>query len=184
MRLIRIIKLYNYVVKSGAEAEEAKLREQAKLSANAQQAALKKELEPSRLGKHLSDTLTRRLTMIILGLLMALPVLAYAPDDYTADTGLRELFWFGRSSCQSSTEDNPFCENSVTWLTPEGWEEKLRQFVLSHRGSEGEEDLSKRLLWLYVPDFNRNGALNTIESVGWTGASRDKDSSVIKPLWK
>jgi len=34
IRLIRIIKLYNYAVKSNSEAEEAKLREQAKQSAN------------------------------------------------------------------------------------------------------------------------------------------------------
>ena len=184
MRLIRIIKLYNYVVKSGAEAEEARLREQQKLSANAQQAALKKELEPSRLGKHLSDTLTRRLTMIILGLLMALPVLAYAPDDYTANSGLRELFWFGRSSCESIDDEkpSPFC-NSPTWITPDGWEEKLRQFVLSHRGSEGETELSKRLLWLYVPDFNKNGALNTIESVGRAGSPKSGDQQ-DEPLWK
>jgi hypothetical protein len=99
IRLIRIIKLYNYVVKSSNDAEEAKLREQQKMSSNAQQAALKKELEPSRLGKHLSDTLTRRLTLIILGLLMALPVLAYAGADYTAGSGLRELYRFGTSSC-------------------------------------------------------------------------------------
>ena len=36
IRLIRIIKLYKYVVKSNAEVEEAKLREQKKLSQNAQ----------------------------------------------------------------------------------------------------------------------------------------------------
>ena len=34
IRLIRIIKLYNYAVKSNAEAEEAKLREQQKMSNN------------------------------------------------------------------------------------------------------------------------------------------------------
>jgi signal transduction histidine kinase len=84
IRLIRIIKLYNYAVKSNAEAEEAKLREQQKMSSNAQQAALKKELEPSRLGKHLSDTLTRRLIMIILTLLMALPLLTFSGTDYTS----------------------------------------------------------------------------------------------------
>tara|TARA_B110000285_G_scaffold224026_1_gene280309 strand:+ start:277 stop:495 length:219 start_codon:yes stop_codon:yes gene_type:complete len=36
IRLIRIIKLYNYAVKSNAAVEEAKLREQQKLSTNAQ----------------------------------------------------------------------------------------------------------------------------------------------------
>lgn len=35
IRLIRIIKLYKYAVKSNAEVEEAKLREQQKLSQNA-----------------------------------------------------------------------------------------------------------------------------------------------------
>ena len=34
IRLIRIIKLYKYVVKSNKEEEEAKLREQQKLSQN------------------------------------------------------------------------------------------------------------------------------------------------------
>ena len=77
IRLIRIIKLYNYAVKSNSEAEEAKLREQQKMSTNIQQAALNKELEPSRLGKHLSDTLTRRLIIGILVLLMVLPLLSY-----------------------------------------------------------------------------------------------------------
>jgi hypothetical protein len=50
-------------------------------------------------------------------------------------------------------------------LTPEGWEEKLRQYVLSHRGSEDTDEVSKRLLWLYVPDFTRKGAMTSIESV-------------------
>jgi len=77
IRLIRIIKLYNYAVKSNTETEEAKLREQAKQSANQQIAALKKELEPSRLGKHLSDHLTRLLIIGILLLLMVLPLLSY-----------------------------------------------------------------------------------------------------------
>ena len=36
IRLIRIIKLYNYAVKSNAAVEEAKLREQQKLSTTAQ----------------------------------------------------------------------------------------------------------------------------------------------------
>lgn len=36
IRLIRIIKLYKYAVKTNTEAEEAKLKEQQKLSANAQ----------------------------------------------------------------------------------------------------------------------------------------------------
>ena len=123
IRLIRIIKLYNYAVKSNAEAEEAKLREQQKLSANAQQAALKKELEPSRLGKHLSDTLTRRLIIGILMLLMVLPILTYPGYNYTGESGLRELFWMGRSSCKGQDSSvQSFCGDE-NWITKEGWEE-------------------------------------------------------------
>lgn len=81
IRLIRIIKLYKYVVQSNSEAEEARLREQQKLSQNAQQAALKRELEPSRLGKALSDTLTRRLIIGVLMLLMVLPAITYQGND-------------------------------------------------------------------------------------------------------
>lgn len=76
------------------------MREQAKLSANAQQAALKKELEPSRLGALLIETLTKRLVIIILILLMVLPNITYEGADYSTYSGLRNVFWFGRSACK------------------------------------------------------------------------------------
>ena len=110
------------------------------MSSNAQQAALKKELEPSRLGKHLSDTLTRRLIIIILTLLMALPLLSFSGQDYTAKSGLRELFWFGRSSCTAPDGTKSFCKND-NWVTKEGWEEKLRHFVVAHRDSVNSMDV-------------------------------------------
>lgn len=50
IRLIRIIKLYKYLAASKNKDEEARLREAQKLSQNAQQAALKRELNPNRLG--------------------------------------------------------------------------------------------------------------------------------------
>lgn len=89
IRLIRIIKLYKYLVKSNSEAEEARLREQQKLSQNAQQAALKRELEPSRLGKALSDTLTRRLIIGVLLLLMVLPAITYNSVDVSHQFGMK-----------------------------------------------------------------------------------------------
>lgn len=88
IRLIRIIKLYKYAVKTNAEAEEAKLKEQQKLSANASQAQLKRELEPSRLGNALSDTTTRRVIIGVLGMLMILPLLTYTKDDYSSEYGV------------------------------------------------------------------------------------------------
>jgi|TARA_B110000305_G_C19242061_1_gene540396 hypothetical protein len=92
IRLIRIIKLYNYAVKSNTEEEEAKLREQQRISSNPQIALLKKELEPQRIGKHLSDQMTRRLIIGILGMLIFLPLFTYQGKNYSAESGLRELF--------------------------------------------------------------------------------------------
>ena len=166
IRLIRIIKLYNYAVKSNSEAEEAKLREQAKQSANQQIAALKKELEPSRLGKHLSDHLTRLLIIGILLLLMVLPLLSYEGSNYTTLSGLREIFWFGSSSCKpiEGEDTNKSMCNNVKWITKEGWEEKLRHFIESQKASE-RDLVEKELLWLYVPDFNKQGILDSIPAV-------------------
>lgn len=101
IRLIRIIKLYKYVVKSGSEMEEARMREQQKQSQNAQQAALNKELNPSRLGRSLSEALTRRLIILVLVLLMALPAITYNTFDASHTFGIRQLFWFGRSNCNN-----------------------------------------------------------------------------------
>jgi hypothetical protein len=99
IRLIRIIKLYKYAAKSSAEGEEARLREMQKSAQSAQQAALKRELEPTRLGKALSDCLTRRLIVSVLLMLMVLPAITYNGNDISYQYGIRELFWYGRSSC-------------------------------------------------------------------------------------
>lgn len=99
IRLIRIIKLYNYAVKTNAEADEAKIKEQARASATKAISNLKKELDPTKLGKHLSDQLTRNLIMGILLLLMILPILSYSGSNYATRAGLREIFWWGSSSC-------------------------------------------------------------------------------------
>ena len=99
IRLIRIIKLYKYMVKSNAEIEEARLKEQQKLSKNVQQAALNRELEPGNIGRSLSDALTRRLIILILLLLMVLPAITYTAFDVSQQYGLKTLFWFGRSNC-------------------------------------------------------------------------------------
>ena len=33
-------------------------------------------------------------------MLMVLPLLTYSEIDYSSEYGLREVFWFGRSSCE------------------------------------------------------------------------------------
>jgi hypothetical protein len=98
IRLIRIIKLYKYAVKSNTEEQEARSREQKKLSQTAQQAALKREMEPSRLGKVMSDTIIRKVIIGILIMLMVLPIITYAGIDFTMEYGLDKVFWYGRST--------------------------------------------------------------------------------------
>jgi hypothetical protein len=58
-------------------------------------------MEPSRLGKALSDTTTRRVIIGVLGMLMILPLLTYSNTDYSSEYGLRSIFWFGRSNCDN-----------------------------------------------------------------------------------
>ena len=96
---------------------------------------LKKELEPTKLGKHLSDQLTRNLIMGILLLLMVLPILSYSGSNYATRSGLREIFWWGSSSCTPKEGVSSFCDTS-TWVTEEGWNEKLRHYIASERLSE------------------------------------------------
>ena len=79
--MIRIIKLYKYAAKQSSDGIEARLREMEKSAQSAQQAALKRELEPTRLGKALSDTLTRRLIISVLLMLMVLPAITYNGHD-------------------------------------------------------------------------------------------------------
>lgn len=134
IRLIRIIKLYKYLVKSSSEKEEARMREQQKLSQNAQQAALKRELEPSRLGSALSDTLTRRLIIGVLCLLMVLPAITYNSTDTSHNFGLRQLFWTGRSNC-ADINGEFLCEKGQ-WISDDGWNELLRQYVGASRSDE------------------------------------------------
>ena len=165
IRLIRIIKLYKYAVKSSSEHEEAKMREQQKASANAQQAKLKRELEPSRLGKALSDTLTRRLIIGVLILIMVLPAITNVKSDLSFDFGIRQLFWFGRSGCDKIGGEFHCSDYSKGWMTQEGWQRMLRNYV-SAAGDTDEIDPDLRtVLWMYVPDFDKNGVMDEIKNI-------------------
>jgi len=163
IRLIRIIKLYKYVVKSGSEMEEMRMREQQKQSQSAQQAALNRELEPSRLGRSLSEALTRRLIILVLVLLMALPAITYSSFDVSHQYGLRKLFWFGRSNC-NEIDGKFYCDTNKDWMTAEGWEEALRNFISAASAGESEP-LAKKVLWIHTPDYMRNGVVGDIRNV-------------------
>lgn len=62
----------------------------------------KKETDPSKLGKALSDQNTREVIIGVLLMLMVLPLLAPSEIDYSKLYGLRGLFWMGTSVCNHS----------------------------------------------------------------------------------
>jgi hypothetical protein len=97
-----------------------------------------KETDPSKLGKALSDTTTRRVIIGVLLMLMVLPLLTYSDIDYSSEFAIREVFWFGRSSCVKSGKpsDIDFYCPDKPWLTNEGWYEMLRGF---YRASIADE---------------------------------------------
>jgi len=83
---------------------------------------------------------------------MALPAITYSSFDAAHQYGLRQLFWFGRSNCIPINGEFECPPNA--WMSKDGWEEHLRNFISA--ASPGEsEPLSKEVLWIYAPDFNR-----------------------------
>ena len=80
-----------------------------------EQSLFMKETDPSKLGKALSDTTTRRDIIGVLLMLMVLPLLSRSDIDFSEEYGMRELFWFGRSNCEDSS-GNFLCEDGP-WIT-------------------------------------------------------------------
>ncbi|CDW71083.1 adenylyl cyclase [Stylonychia lemnae] len=182
IRLIRIIKLYKYIVQSkkdeeGSQPKKKKVTYETTTNEEEnEQSLFKKETDPSKLGKALSDTITRRVIIGVLLMLMVLPLLSYSENDFSSEYGLREIFWFGRSQCSKANGDF-YCENG-NWVTQEGWFELLRQYTNSSFANEGD-DQTKELLWLYVPDYNKDGRMGSIAYVPSQGTN-----SSVNPIWK
>ena len=120
IRLIRIIKLYKYVIgavtRDGNDAEESNAKDEPKTRVLAKyskvgtsekgdpaeeenQSKFRQETDPSKLGKNLSDRITREVIIGVLLMLMVLPLLSATHFDFAKVYGLREVFMFGRSSC-------------------------------------------------------------------------------------
>jgi hypothetical protein len=98
----------------------------------------------------------------VLLLLMVLPAITYQGSDISYQYGLKKLFWFGRSNCQV-VGGNFECERG-DWISAEGWQEILRQFVVSTRADEYEQPL-QQTMWIYTPDFNSNGQIQSIQNI-------------------
>lgn len=74
IRLIRLMKLYKMTTARSETDQEDRLKEEARTALNAKQAALKR-VEASRLGKQLSDMITRIVILGILLVLICLPLI-------------------------------------------------------------------------------------------------------------
>lgn len=105
---------------------------------------------------------------------------------------MRNVFWFGRSSCRYvdgiptlcdiSTEgmENPDIHTigvNEQWITEEGWYEKLRQYVNSQTIVETAAT-EKELMWLFIPDFLNNGKMSSINVIPKRG------KTVPKNIWE
>jgi len=137
IRLIRIIKLYKYVVQSRDkkdnedQSKKKRKRKQVKVQEEKkeeeEETLFKKETDPSKLGKALSESINKKTIIGTLLMLMILPLLSRSETDYSQHYSLREVFWFGRSSC--TDVEGFFCATSAreqNWITDEGWYEILR----------------------------------------------------------
>ena len=164
------------------------------------EARFRRETDPTKLGKALSDQNTREVIIGVLLMLMVLPLLSPTEIDYSQEYGLRELFWMGRSNCISKEEermdrsefnnmldsialdhsllklietdadeaDDFYCGDGTqqSWVTTEGWMYLLRMYASAASVPEGSTP-SWELLWLYIPDYTRNGRMGEIKSIPW-----------------
>lgn len=119
IRLIRIIKLYKYIVQSRSKKDNEELNSQKKRKKKKQlqkiqaeaakeeeeETVFKKETDPNKLGKALSESINKKTIIGTLLMLMVLPLLSRNETDFSSQSALREVFWFGRSSC---TDPNGF----------------------------------------------------------------------------
>ena len=115
IRLIRIIKLYKYAMQALTKNEDEDEQEQMETEEDDPQGSVfKRETDPSKLGKALSDRNTREVIIGVLLMLMVLPLLSPTEIDYSQEYGLRELFWMGRSNCVKSAKDLEAQQSIVT----------------------------------------------------------------------
>lgn len=196
IRLVRIIKLYKYIKQSMSkeqEEEESDDEEEEENEKERLESLFKRETDPSKLGKALSDRNTREVIIGVLLMLMILPMLTSSETDFSQEYGLREIFWMGRSNCKTKNPPNEFIlslpehvdihdiekpEHEMTsfycdmtdepWITEEGWIELLQMYVTA---SSIPEDAEKtwQVLWLYVPDYNRGGQMSEISKIPMMG---------------
>lgn len=99
-------------------------------------------------------------------MLMTLPLLSPQTIDYSGTFALRETFWLGSSNCVDKSSF--FCQRDFgddnQWVTEDGWNQQLH-FMTQAAFDEDNQINNKELLWLYVPDYTRNGAFSHIKEI-------------------
>eukprot|EP00921_Rhytidocystis_pertsovi_P022727 GHVQ01036273.1.p1 GENE.GHVQ01036273.1~~GHVQ01036273.1.p1 ORF type:complete len:826 (-),score=72.14 GHVQ01036273.1:4421-6898(-) len=154
IRLIRVIKLYKIITERNESDEEERLKEQAREALNAKQAALKR-IEASRLGKQLSDKITRLVIVGVLMILLGLPQKSVM-QDHSRYFGLKTLFWLGRNDC--SVAHSNAVAPCIVETSGAAWNWTILRFSEVAPG-----DKKSSLLWLHVPDFFHAGQLKDIK---------------------
>lgn len=99
---------------------------------------------------------------------MILPLFTLPEIDYAGEYALRDAFWFGRSSCKDP--EGFFCKNQQEWITRDGWHEILRGITRTAQERVMKNGKltainKKDLLWLYLPDFEKDGAMDEIKVI-------------------
>ncbi|KFG31685.1 adenylate and guanylate cyclase catalytic domain-containing protein [Toxoplasma gondii RUB] len=159
IRLIRLMKLYKMTTARSETDQQDRLREEARTALNAKQAALKR-VEASRLGKQLSDMITR---IVILGILLVLICLPLIKTSVVVDNsrwlGLRNLYWVGENVCGRGPDGS-----RSPCLVAENGEIAWKWQILQYAGVTRENSDSK-LLWLYVTSYPEKGKLRDIERI-------------------
>jgi hypothetical protein len=171
IRLIRILKIYKYIVGAPNKASEdqsgkKKKRKRPEVRQEGEdeqkeQTIFERETDPAKLGKSMLDTLTRSTITGILLMLITLPNIQVSQTDYSGIHCLRRTFWFGRSSC--TDPDSFFCRDGQSWASSGGWMEVLRGVVTC--AIDADATINKKLLWLYVPDFEKGGRMDSIQTI-------------------
>ena len=165
IRLVRIVKLYKYFTKRESEEQEQRLKEVQRQAKTARQAAMNREMDPDRLGKKLSDIITRRVIIVVLLMIIFVPIMQVSEDDNSPYYGLEELFWMGRSSCTLAL---PVCQAPYAkWINKNSicWDDLVYRYSKSSQQSDGQA-ASYPLLWLQAPNYLNNGTIEDITSAG------------------
>lgn len=164
IRLVRIVKLYKYFTKRETEEQEQRLKEVQRQAKTARQAAMNKEMDPDRLGKKLSDVITRRVIIVVLLMIIFVPIMQVSEDDNSGYFGLQFLFWIGRSS-------NNFNETSELgsrsgWVNSSSncWADVVYRYSKSSQETDGTSTIYP-LLWLRTTDYTKQGLITDIKSI-------------------